>query len=120
MQKTLISVAVLVLTCSTASLAADTGLKAVGVTLGSMGNPFFATLAKGAEDKAKELGGGGVKVTVDSADYDLGKQTNQIDNFIAAKVDAVSYTHLDVYKRQRQAGCCLSRVDGPQQRGEVR
>jgi ribose transport system substrate-binding protein len=47
------------------------------------------TLAKGAEEKAKELGGDKVKVTVDSADDDLGKQTNQIDNFIAAQVDLI-------------------------------
>ncbi|MBK7543712.1 MAG: ABC transporter substrate-binding protein [Candidatus Competibacteraceae bacterium] len=89
MKKSLVSAAVLALLGSTAALAAEPALKGVGVTLGSMGNPFFATLAKGAEDKAKELGGGGVKVTVDSADYDLGKQTNQIDNFIAAKVDVI-------------------------------
>jgi len=89
MQKTLIAATVMALIGSTSVLAADAGLKGVGVTLGSMGNPFFATLAKGAEDKAKELGGSGVKVTVDSADYDLGKQTNQIDNFIAAKMDVI-------------------------------
>ena len=90
MQKTLIAAAVMALIGSTTSaLAADAGLKGVGVTLGSMGNPFFATLAKGAEEKAKELGGDKVKVTVDSADYDLGKQTNQIDNFIAAKMDVI-------------------------------
>jgi len=89
MNKTLISAAVLALTCSGATLAADQPLKAVGVTMGNMGNPFFVTLAKGAEEKARELGGDKVKVTVDSADDDLGKQTNQIDNFIAAQVDLI-------------------------------
>lgn len=90
MNKTLISATVLAtLTCSTATLAADQPLKAVGVSMGNMGNPFFVTLAKGAEEKAKELGGDKVKVTIDSADDDLGKQTNQIDNFIAAKVDLI-------------------------------
>ena len=90
MQKTLISATILAaLTCSAATLAADQPLKAVGVSMGNMGNPFFVTLAKGAEEKAKELGGDKVKITVDSADDDLGKQTNQIDNFIAAKVDLI-------------------------------
>ncbi len=89
MNKTLISAAVLALTCSAAALAADPPLQAVGVSMGNMGNPFFVTLAKGAEEKAKELGGDKVRVTVDSADDDLGKQTNQIDNFIAAKVDLI-------------------------------
>lgn len=89
MNKTLISSAMLALTCSAATLAADQPLKAVGVSLGNLGNPFFVTLAKGAEEKARELGGDKAKVTVDSADDDLGKQTNQIDNFIAAKVDLI-------------------------------
>jgi len=89
MKKTLISAAVLALTCSAATLAADQPLKAIGVSMGNLGNPFFVTLAKGAEEKAKELGGDKVKVTVDSADDDLGKQTNQIDNFIAAQVDLI-------------------------------
>ncbi|HOW63088.1 MAG: ABC transporter substrate-binding protein [Candidatus Contendobacter sp.] len=89
MNKTLISAAALALTCSGATLAADQPLKAVGVTMGNMGNPFFVTLAKGAAEKAKELGGDKVKITVDSADDDLGKQTNQIDNFIAAQVDLI-------------------------------
>ena len=89
MKKTLISTAVLALLGSSAAFAADAPLKAVGVTLGSLGNPFFVTLAKGAQEKAKEIGGDKVKVTVDSADYDLGKQTNQIDNFISARVDLI-------------------------------
>ena len=90
MKKTLISATILAaLTGSAVALAADQPLKAVGVTMGNMGNPFFVTLAKGAEEKARELGGDKVKVTVDSADDDLGKQTNQIDNFIAAQVDLI-------------------------------
>ncbi|MCB1468204.1 MAG: ABC transporter substrate-binding protein [Rhizobiaceae bacterium] len=89
MKKTLISAAVFALISSGAAFAADAPLKAVGVTLGNLGNPFFVTLAKGAEEKAKELGGDQAKVTVDSADDDLGKQTNQIDNFIAAQVDLI-------------------------------
>ena len=38
----------------------------------------------------KELGGDKVKITVDSADDDLGKQTNQIDNFIAVRGEKVA------------------------------
>ena len=64
MKKTLISSAVLALIGSAAALAADQPLKAVGVSMGNMGNPFFVTLAKGAEEKAKELGGDKVKVTI--------------------------------------------------------
>jgi ribose transport system substrate-binding protein len=88
MKKTLIPVTLLALACSGAALA-EKPLKSVGVTLGSLGNPFFVTLGKGAEEKAKEIGGPDVRVTVDSADYDLGKQTNQMDNFISAGVDMI-------------------------------
>jgi len=35
------------------SVASAKELKSVGITLGSLGNPFFVTLAKGAEAKAK-------------------------------------------------------------------
>ena len=63
-------------------------LKAVGITLGSLGNPFFVALAKGAEAKAKQINPN-VKVTTASADYDLNKQFIQIDNFIAAGVDLI-------------------------------
>ncbi len=58
-------------------------IKSLGITLGSLGNPFFVTLAKGAEAKVKQLNPA-AKVTALSADYDLNKQFSQIDGFIAA------------------------------------
>ena len=64
-------------------------LTSIGVTVGNLGNPFFVQVVKGAEAKAKELGGPNVKVTAVSADYDLNKQSTQIDNFIASGVDMV-------------------------------
>lgn len=88
MKKTLIPATLLALACSGTAFA-EKELKAVGVTLGNLGNPFFVTMAKGAEEKAKELGGPDVKVTAVSSDYDLGKQVNQIDNFISAGVDMI-------------------------------
>jgi ribose transport system substrate-binding protein len=67
--------------------AAD--LKSIGITVGSLGNPFFVQVVKGAEAKAKQIAGGNVTVTAVSADYDLNKQSTQIDNFIASGVDLV-------------------------------
>jgi len=64
-------------------------LTSIGVTVGNLGNPFFVQIVKGAEAKARELGGPNVKVTAVSADYDLNKQSTQIDNFIASGVDMV-------------------------------
>jgi ABC-type sugar transport system substrate-binding protein len=46
----------------TAGAVSAKELNAIGVTLGSLGNPFFVALAKGAEAKAKEINPN-VKVT---------------------------------------------------------
>ena len=72
---------------ATPAMAKD--LTSIGVTVGNLGNPFFVQVVKGAEAKAKELAGANVKVTAVSADYDLNKQSTQIDNFIASGVDMV-------------------------------
>ena len=63
-------------------------LKSIGVSLGSMGNPFFVALSKGAEFEAKKANPN-VKITTVGFEYDLGKQVTQIDNFIAAGVDLI-------------------------------
>jgi ribose transport system substrate-binding protein len=81
--------AVLALTAFVAAPASAAELKSIGVTVGSLGNPFFVQVVKGAEARAKEIGGAGVTVTAVSADYDLNKQSTQIDNFIASGVDMV-------------------------------
>lgn len=100
----------------TAGAASARDLKAVGVTLGSLGNPFFGALAKGAEAKAKEINPN-AKVTTVSADYDLGKQFSQIDNFIAAGVDVILLNAADAkaiapaVKRAQAAGIAVVGVD---------
>ncbi len=63
LKKMLLAGAALALTTGAAS-AKD--LNAVGITLGSLGNPFFVALAGGAEAKAKEYNPN-VKVTTASA-----------------------------------------------------
>ena len=100
----------------TAGAASARELKAVGVTLGSLGNPFFGALAQGAEAKAKEINPN-AKVTTVSADYDLGKQFSQIDNFIAAGVDVILLNAADAkaiapaVKRAQAAGIAVVGVD---------
>jgi ribose transport system substrate-binding protein len=74
------------LLASTGAYAKD--LKSIGISLGSLGNPFFIALARGAEFEAKKINPN-VKVTTVGFDYDLGKQFTQIDNFIAAGVDLI-------------------------------
>src|SRR4029079_9329061 len=69
-------------------------IKNVGITLGSLGNPFFVSLAKGAEAKVKQYNPN-AKVTALSADYDLNKQFSQIDGFISAGADLILVNAVD-------------------------
>ncbi|KTC24099.1 ABC transporter [Pseudomonas marginalis ICMP 9505] len=91
-------------------------LKAVGISMGSLGNPYFVTLADGATARAKELNPN-VKVTSVSADYDLSKQFSQIDNFISSKVDLILINAVDpsamasAIKKARDAGIVVVAVD---------
>src|SRR4051794_27303808 len=52
--------------------AAAKDLKSIGISVGSLGNVYFVTLAKGAEATAKKINPN-VKVTVADSSYDLGK-----------------------------------------------
>ncbi|MGY2164633.1 ABC transporter substrate-binding protein [Pseudomonas tolaasii] len=91
-------------------------LKALGISMGSLGNPYFVTLADGAAARAKELNPN-VKVTSVSADYDLSKQFSQIDNFISSKVDLILLNAVDpsamasAIKKARDAGIVVVAVD---------
>lgn len=91
-------------------------LKALGISMGSLGNRYFVTLADGATARAKELNPN-VKVTSVSADYDLSKQFSQIDNFISSKVDLILINAVDpsamasAIKKARDAGIVVVAVD---------
>lgn len=91
-------------------------LKSVGITLGSLGNPYFVTLAKGAEAKTKEINPS-AKVNSVSADYDLNKQFTQVDNFIAAGVDLILINAVDAkaiepaIRKAHAAGVVVVAVD---------
>ena len=106
----------LALTLATAGAAQARELKSVGITVGSLGNPFFVTIAKGAEAKAKEINPN-AKVLAVSADYDLNKQFTQIDNFIAAGVDLILLNAADpkaiepAVKKAQKAGIAVVAVD---------
>ncbi|WP_248730319.1 ABC transporter substrate-binding protein [Pseudomonas sp. MWU13-2517] len=91
-------------------------LKALGISMGSLGNPYFVTLADGATAQAKAINPS-VKVTSVSADYDLSKQFSQIDNFISSKVDLILLNAVDpsamasAIKKARDAGIVVVAVD---------
>lgn len=91
-------------------------LNRIGLSLGTLGNPFFIALAKGVTDKAKEVNPN-VEVTTLGTDYDLNKQFTQIDNFIASGVDLIILAPNDpnamepAVKRARAAGIPVIAVD---------
>lgn len=91
-------------------------LKKIGITLGSLGNPFFITMVNGATAKAKEYNPN-VEVIAVSADYDLNKQFTQVDNFIAAGVDMILINAVDAnavevaIKRAKEKGIAVVAVD---------
>lgn len=68
---------------------------AVGVTVGTLGNPFFVPLVQGAEDAIKKEYPN-AQVTVVGADYDLNKQASQIDSFIASGAKLIMLNAVDV------------------------
>jgi ribose transport system substrate-binding protein len=102
--------------CLGVNLAPAKELKSIGISLGSMGNPFFVALAKGATAEAQKANPN-VKVTALGFDYDLGKQFNEIDNFIAAGVDLILLNPGDpnaiepAIKRAQAAGIVVVAVD---------
>lgn len=68
------------------SLAKD--VKSVGISVGSLGNPGFVIISNTATRLIKKANPN-AQVTTVGYDYDIGKQVNQIDNFIAAGVDFI-------------------------------
>jgi len=101
---------------TSAAQAADKPLKSIGITVGSLGNPYFVTIVKGAEARARQINPN-VKVTSVSADYDLNKQFTQIDNFISAHVDMILLNAADpqaiepAVKKAQAAGIVVVAVD---------
>jgi ribose transport system substrate-binding protein len=91
-------------------------LKSLGISLGSLGNPFFIALARGATDEAK-TSDPTVRVTTLGYDYDLGKQFTQIDNFIAAGESLIllnpgdPHAILPAIKKAQAAGIPVVSVD---------
>ena len=98
-RKTALLAAIATISLSAPALSAE--LTSIGITLGSLGNPFFVPVqgcrGEGQADQPD------VKVTAVSADYDLNKQFTQIDNFIASGVDMILLNAADRRDRARVA-----------------
>ncbi len=91
-------------------------LQGLGITLGSLGNPYFVALAKGASDEAHAMSPN-IRVTSASADYDLNKQFTQVDNFVASGANMILINGVDpnailpAIKRAEAAGVAVVAVD---------
>ena len=69
-------------------LYAQSKLKAVAVTVGDLGNPFFVQIAHGAQAEAKKINPS-VKFSAESSNYDVNNQTNQMDNFVSSGANLI-------------------------------
>jgi ribose transport system substrate-binding protein len=78
-----VSVVMLVLVSSVMSFAAE---GTIGLSVLSMENPFFGVIADNVQAEAAKSG---YDVVVVSADFDPGKQNDQVNDFIVQKVDAI-------------------------------
>ncbi|MDR3496674.1 MAG: ABC transporter substrate-binding protein [Ancalomicrobiaceae bacterium] len=91
-------------------------LKTIGMSVGSLSNPYFLALIEGATNAAKQINPN-AKVTAVSSEYDIGKQFGQMDNFIAAGVDLILVAADDPHaiapaiKRAQDAGIPVVAVD---------
>ena len=117
MRKSLFALAVIAAALAPpAAQAQNKPIKSVGITLGSLGNPFFVSLAKGAEAKVKQYSPN-AKVNALSADYDLNKQFSQIDGFIASGADMILVNAVDAkaiepaLQKAKKAGIVVVGVD---------
>jgi inositol transport system substrate-binding protein len=83
--------------CLAAALAAMMGSAAfaetIGVSMQSFDNNFQTLLREGISARASEVSG--IDVQIEDAQTDISKQLNQVNNFIAAGVDAIVMTLTD-------------------------
>ena len=104
------------LAASIAGSASAANLDKVGISVGSLGNPFFVATINGITDKAKAINPN-VQITSVSSDYDLNKQVTQIDNFIAAGVNVIMINAVDpkaiapAIDRAHKAGIVVAAFD---------
>ena len=83
----------LITAATAALLATSASAQTVGVSMALFDDNFLTVLRNGLLDYSK--GKDGVTVQVEDAQNDVGKQLNQIENFIAGGVDAIIVNPVD-------------------------
>lgn len=74
-------------------MATTASAENVGVSMAFFDDTFLSNLRNGITDHAKTLDG--VEVQIEDAQNDVGKQLNQIENFVASGVDAIIVNPVD-------------------------
>lgn len=85
--KKIATLSVLAMTLSTAVHAQN-----IGVTMAAFDDNFLTVLRTGMQDKAAELG---ADLQLEDAQNEVGRQLNQIQNFVASGVDAIIVNPVD-------------------------
>lgn len=92
----------------------------IGLTVPTLGNPFFVAMSKGAQEAAAKHN---AEVTVVAADHDLAKQTQQFEDFITQKVDLILLSPFDskgiagAIAQAKAAGIPVIALDGSAEGG---
>jgi ribose transport system substrate-binding protein len=113
-----------VLAAALCSSAMAKDVTVVGVTVGSLGNPYFVAAAKGIRARAREITPG-ASVMSASSDFDLNKQFTQIDNFIAAGAQVIMLNAADpiavapALLKAHNAGIVIGAFDGAAKGADV-
>ncbi len=104
------------------AVAAPGAGRTVGVTLLTRGHLFYRDLEDGLRRAAERHG---FRLVVTAAEFDLGRQTAQVEDFVARKVDAIVVCPVDskgvgpAIRRANGAGIPVFTADIAAQEGEV-
>ena len=113
---------VCLLFCSCATREEKLQTKTIGVTLLTRAHLFYRDLESGLREEADSNKYG---LIVTAAEFDLGKQTSQIEDFVARKVDAIVVCPVDskgigaAIKKANEAKIPVFTADIAAQEGEV-
>jgi ribose transport system substrate-binding protein len=88
----LIIVLIIFLTSCNQNKQTDKNVKTIGVSLLTRGHIFYRDLEEGLKIEAEKFG---YDLIITSAEWDLGKQISQIEDFISRKVDAIIVCPVD-------------------------
>ena len=83
---------ILLLVCCNQPKQSESKTKTIGVTLLARAHIFYRDLEEGLKTEAEKYG---YELIITSADWDLGKQISQMEDFISRKVDAIIVCPVD-------------------------